>query len=103
MAGSDVLVITSRHEGFGVPVLEAMTIGLPVVANRAGALPEVVGDGGLLVDAADPWALAAAVARVLGEPGLRDALAGAASRRLAELDLDSAGERAVDLVASLRP
>ena len=103
MAGSEVLVVTSRHEGFGVPVLEAMAAGLPVVANRAGALPEVVGDGGLLVDAADPWATAGAVARVLGEPGLRNALAGAAARRLAELDLDSAGERAVDLVASLRP
>jgi len=54
LARADVLVIPSRHEGFGVPVLEAMTMGVPVVANRAGALPEVVGDGGLLVDAADP-------------------------------------------------
>jgi glycosyltransferase involved in cell wall biosynthesis len=103
MAWSDVLVITSQHEGFGVPVLEAMTIGLPVVANRAGALPEVVGDGGLLVDATDPWVLAAAVTRVLAEPGLRESLAQAAARRLADLDLASAAERAVDLVSSLRP
>ncbi len=66
MAASDVLVVTSQHEGFGVPVLEAMSLGLPVVANRAGALPEVVGDGGLLVDATDPWVLAGAVARVRG-------------------------------------
>ena len=64
MAGADVLVVTSRHEGFGVPVLEAMSLGLPVVANDTGALPEVVGDAGLLVDASDPYALAAAVARV---------------------------------------
>ena len=51
VAEADVFVLTSRHEGFGVPVMEAMTLGVPVVANEAGALPEVVGDGGLLVDA----------------------------------------------------
>ena len=66
MADADVLVMTSLHEGFGVPVLEAMTVGLPVVANRIGALPEVVDDGGLLVDTTDPSALAGAVARVCG-------------------------------------
>ena len=101
MAASDVLVVTSRHEGFGVPVLEAMSLGVPVVANRAGALPEVVGDGGLLVDATDPWVLAGAVARVLAEPDLRASLARAASHRVDDLDLDSAGDRAVDLMVAL--
>jgi glycosyltransferase involved in cell wall biosynthesis len=101
MASSDVLVVTSRHEGFGVPVIEAMTAGLPVVAGRAGALPEVVADGGLLVDATDPWELADAVARVLGDTALRASLAAAAARRLRDLDLPSAGDRAVDLVAAL--
>jgi glycosyltransferase involved in cell wall biosynthesis len=102
MADADVLVMTSLHEGFGVPVLEAMTVGLPVVANRIGALPEVVDDGGLLVDTTDPSALAGAVGRLRGEPGLKEALAEAARRRVAELDLPSAGDRAVDLVAALR-
>jgi glycosyltransferase involved in cell wall biosynthesis len=102
MADADVLVMTSLHEGFGVPVLEAMTVGLPVVANRIGALPEVVDDGGLLVDTADPSALAGAVARLRGEPGLKEALAEAARRRVAALDLPSAGDRAVDRVAALR-
>ena len=70
-----------------------------------GALPEVVGDGGLLVDATDPWALAGAVDRVMAQQGLRESLAQSAARRIADLDLPSAGERAVDLVdrpASLR-
>ena len=102
MARADVLVITSRHEGFGVPVIEAMAMGLPVVAHDGGALPEVVGDAGLLVDATDPWAVARAVNGVLREEGLRASLAAATPGRLAALDLSSAGERAVDLLSALR-
>jgi glycosyltransferase involved in cell wall biosynthesis len=101
MAQSDALVMASQHEGFGVPVLEAMSIGLPVVANRAGALPEIVGDGGLLVDASDPYALAIAVARVATDADLRGDLARAAARRVEALDLASAGDRAADLVTAL--
>lgn len=101
MGRSDVLVVASAHEGFGVPVLEAMALGLPVVANDAGALPEVVADAGLLVEAGDPYALAAAVARVLGDGDLRAALSAAAGRRLAALDLPTAAARAVDLVTAL--
>ena len=69
LADSDVLVVTSQHEGFGVPVIEAMTLGLPVVANRIGALPEVVGDGGLLVDTTDPWLWPAPWPACSGSPG----------------------------------
>jgi glycosyltransferase involved in cell wall biosynthesis len=101
MTESEVLVMASQHEGFGVPVLEAMSIGLPVVANRVGALPEIVGDGGLLVDATDPYALAGAAARAAGDGGVRADLAHAAARRVAALDLQSAGERTVDLVIAL--
>jgi glycosyltransferase involved in cell wall biosynthesis len=101
MAGSDVLVMASRHEGFGVPVIEAMTMGLPVVANAEGALPEVIGDAGVLLDATDPYALADAAARVSTDDSLRLSLAEAGMRRVHELDLPTAGDRTVDLIASL--
>ncbi|HUE05801.1 MAG TPA: glycosyltransferase [Acidimicrobiales bacterium] len=101
MDASDVLIMASRHEGFGVPVIEAMTMGLPVVANREGALPEIVGDAGLLVDATDPYALADAAARAASDGELRRALAEAGSRRVEELDLPTAGDRAVDLIVAL--
>jgi glycosyltransferase involved in cell wall biosynthesis len=98
---ADALVVTSRHEGFGVPVIEAMTAGVAVVANAAGALPEVVGDGGLLVEAADPYALAAAAHRVRHDGALRRSLAHAAAGRVAALELASAGGRAADLLLTL--
>ena len=65
-AEADVLVVTSEHEGFCVPVVEAMSTGLPVVAFDQGAVPEVLGDAGSLVSDKDPYALAASIARPAG-------------------------------------
>lgn len=59
------LVFPSRYEGFGIPVLEAMVRGCPVIAANTTALPEVVGDAGVLVDPDDVEAWVAAIARVL--------------------------------------
>jgi glycosyltransferase involved in cell wall biosynthesis len=101
MTQSDALIMASRHEGFGVPVIEAMTMGVPVVANRQGALPEVIGDAGVLVDATDPYALAEAAAQVAADAELRRELAEAGARRVQELDLPSAADRTVDLIAAL--
>ncbi len=65
--GARVLVYPSLHEGFGLPALEAMAVGVPVVASNRGALPEIVGDAGLLVNPDDPAAIAKAVDRMLGD------------------------------------
>ena len=67
---ASLLVLPSWHEGFGLPALEAMALGVPVVASTTGALPEVVGDAGLLAPPDDPAALARAIGRLLNEPAL---------------------------------
>lgn len=81
---ADVFVSVSEHEGFLVPVVEAMWNRVPVVAYAAAAVPETVGEGGVLLPAKDPATVAAAVARVLAE---RDAVVEAGTRRLADFDL----------------
>lgn len=68
--GARLLVQPSFEEGFGLPVLEAMTIGVPVVAANAGALPEVGGDAVSLVPPSDPFALAFAIERCLNDEQL---------------------------------
>ncbi len=64
-AGARALVIPSLDEGFGIPALEAMSAGVPVIASNRGALPEVVGEGGTLLDATDVEQWAAAMERVV--------------------------------------
>jgi glycosyltransferase involved in cell wall biosynthesis len=87
---ADVLVCVSEHEGFCVPLLEAMHHGVPVVAFGAGAVPETVGTGGLVLDRKDPETVATAVERVLSNDELRTALVAAGRARAAQLDPEQA-------------
>jgi L-malate glycosyltransferase len=100
-AGADVLVVTSEHEGFCVPVVEAMAAGVPVVAFDQGAVPEVLGGAGVLVADKDPYALAAAITAVLRDTLRREGLVAAGRQRMAALRLETAAERFVDLLAPL--
>ncbi len=96
-----MLVLPSRMEGFGLPALEAMALGIPVVVSSRGALPEVVGDAGLVVDPDDAEGLADAMARVLDEPGLA---AGMRARGLARAEVFSwipSGQGALTHLAAL--
>jgi len=70
--GARLLVQPSFEEGFGLTVLEAMTAGVPVVAAGRGALPEVVGDAGILVDPDNPADIAQAIAAMVDDSGRAD-------------------------------
>lgn len=85
------LAFPSEYEGFGNPLLEAMARGCPVVTTDAAALPEVSGIAGLIVPTGNPIALAAAIARVLDEPGLADQLRAAGIERAKEFSWRRAG------------
>jgi L-malate glycosyltransferase len=81
IAEADVFVMSSREEGLGTSVLDAMACGIPVASTAAGGLGEMLGGGaGLLVPAANPEALANAVGRILGDPSLGSALADRATQ-----------------------
>ena len=71
---ASVFVFPSLYEGFGLPPLEAMAAGTPVITSNVSSLPEVVGDAALLIDPYEPEAIADAMRRVLTDPGLRQDL-----------------------------
>ncbi|MGH2457305.1 MAG: glycosyltransferase, partial [Chloroflexota bacterium] len=80
---ADVAVMPSLYEGFGLPALEAMACGRPLVYARAGALPEVVGEAGVPVAPSQPGALARALVGLLEDPDHRRALSHAGRARAA--------------------
>jgi glycosyltransferase involved in cell wall biosynthesis len=83
-ARSSIAVVPSLYEGFGLPAGEAMACGLPVVSTTGGALPEVVGDAGVLVPPADSGALVSAIGDLMDHPDKALALGEAGYRRVQE-------------------
>ncbi len=83
-ARASMAVIPSVYEGFGLPAGEAMACGVPVISTTGGALPEVVGDAGILVPPADPPALAGAIRVLLENPDRAERMGRAGLRRVLE-------------------
>jgi glycosyltransferase involved in cell wall biosynthesis len=97
LSRASLLAYPSLYEGFGFPPLEAMAVGTPVVATRVGALPEVLGDAALLVEARDVEALAEALARVLDDPAVRQDLIARGSGRVGQFTWTRCAEGLVGL------
>jgi glycosyltransferase involved in cell wall biosynthesis len=86
LSAASCLVFSSRYEGFGLPILEAMACGCPVVAYANSSIPEVVGDAALLVPDGHAGQLGKAAARVVLDPGLAATLSKAGLRRAKRFD-----------------
>ena len=99
--GADAFVSLSLHEGFGVPLVEAMSAGVPIVTRDAGAVTETADGAALVLESLEPSYVAAAVRRVCTDERLRRALVERGHRRAAELQGDAVAERLVDAVASV--
>jgi len=92
LGGATVLAYPSRYEGFGFPPLEAMARGVPVVATAAGALPEVLGEGAVLVPPGDVVSLADELAAILDSEARAAAVGAAGRRRAAEFSWASCAD-----------
>lgn len=84
LASAEVMCVPSLYEGFSLPTVEALSCGTPVVASRAGALPEVIGDAGVLVEPGDAGALVTAIDELLRSPEERARLSAAGRTRAEE-------------------
>jgi glycosyltransferase involved in cell wall biosynthesis len=96
--GAACLVFPSRYEGFGLPLLEAMASGTPVVATEAGALPEVAGGAAILVEGRNPVALAGGIERAIAD---RDRLRAAGLERAARYSWAETARRTLEVYREL--
>jgi len=100
---ADVFAYPSAYEGFGLPVLEALACGTPVVTSDSAALPEVAGDAACLVPAGDEAALAAALTTLLDDDSRRMALAARGPAQAAKFSWSVAAERVAEVYRRVTP
>lgn len=100
-AGAKVFVFPSAYEGFGYPVIEAMSYGTPVVSSSAYSLSQVVGDGGILVSPQDPKAYVTAITSILQDPSLSEELIRKGKKRTLELQWSKTGSETLKILHRL--
>jgi glycosyltransferase involved in cell wall biosynthesis len=98
---AEALVFPSLIEGFGMPVLEAMHVGLPVITSHQGALAEVAGDAALLVDPTRPADIAAAMSRLAADAALRRELIEKGLRRAAQFSWQKTAREILEITAAV--
>lgn len=100
-SGAALFAFPSLYEGFGLPLLEAMACGVPVVTSNISSLPEVAGDAAVLVDPRDEQGLAAAIARLLRDEALRGRLREAGLARARQFSWEATARRTLDAYAAV--
>jgi glycosyltransferase involved in cell wall biosynthesis len=98
---AEVFAFPSEFEGFGLPPLEAMACGIPVVCSDAASLPEVVGDAGMLVSPRDVGAWVQAIDRLLGDATLRAGFGARGLTRARRFSWDAAADRTLEVYRSV--
>ena len=96
-SGADCFLMPSLYEGFGIPVLEAMACGTPVVCSRASSLPEVAGDAALFIEPMTGDGLAAAVRQVLSNPNMADKMSSDGARQASRFRWPRAAEETLQV------
>jgi glycosyltransferase involved in cell wall biosynthesis len=96
-SAADIFVYPSLYEGFGLPVLEALSCGTPVITSNVSSLPEVAGEAGLLVDPTDAEALAEALCRVWGDADLRREMRTRGLAQAARFSLAALGRQTISV------
>lgn len=99
-AGCDFFAMPSLYEGFGLPIIEAMTFGKPVLTGNTSSMPEIAGDAGLFVDPASIDDIARGLKRMMTDTSLRSRLADAARRRAMDFSWDSAAAETIRVIES---
>ena len=100
-SAAECLVLPSWYEGFGIPIIEAMACGCPVVTSTGGSCPEVAAGAALLAAPGDPESIANSITRVLDEPDVRRECIEKGIRRAKEFSWERTGEGVRDLLMSL--
>jgi glycosyltransferase involved in cell wall biosynthesis len=100
--GACALIFPSLYEGFGLPVLEAMLLGTPVVTSGVASLPEVAGDAALLVNPYDVSDIARAIRQIVEDADLRSELSARGRTQAAVFSVERYRERVAHLYAALR-
>lgn len=99
-AGADVFLMPSLYEGFGLPLVEAMSFGVPVITSNISSMPEVAGDGGILVDPFSVDDIQGAIRKLCSDADLRSALSLKAKARAEQFSWDKAAEQTLAVLES---
>jgi glycosyltransferase involved in cell wall biosynthesis len=96
-----IFVFPSWIEGFGIPLLEAMICGTPIIASDRGAIPEVLGEAGLVIDAEDEQALAKHLENLIRSPDERERLSGLGAKRVLAFSWQESAKQLLDVYRAL--